>query len=63
MMQVFQNNKQIKKINEFLRLTPGITTIFTVLATVLFVTHLVACFWFLLAKITNFPDNCWVVIQ
>ena len=53
----------LKKFNDFLRLTPGITTIGQVIATVLFITHLVACFWVLLAKLTDFPDDCWVKRQ
>jgi len=60
MMSVFKNSKTFKRINEFLRLAPGITTIMTVFASVFFLTHLVACFWFLLAKLFDFPDDCWV---
>lgn len=60
MLGFIRNNKTIKKFNEFLRLSPGITTIFTVFAAVIYLSHLVACFWFLLAKITDFPDSCWV---
>lgn len=60
MMSFIRNNSTIKKFNEFLRLSPGITTIFTVIAGVFYLSHLVACFWFLVAKITDFPDDCWV---
>lgn len=59
-MSLVKNSKTFKKFNEFLRLTPGITTIFTVYASVFFLTHLVGCFWFLLAKLYDFPEDSWV---
>ena len=31
------------------------------LLTVLFLTHLVACIFFLQAKWQDFPDSCWVI--
>ena len=31
--------------------------------TILFLNHLMACLWFLNAKLHNFPASCWVVRQ
>lgn len=42
-------------------MTSSTSSMIGMLFTVLFLTHLVACMFFLQAKWQNFPDSCWVV--
>ena len=51
----------LNQIQEFLSLTSSTSSMIGMLFTVLFLTHLVACMFFLQAKWQNFPDSCWVV--
>ena len=44
-------------------MTPGISNMFFVISSVLFLNHLVGCFWFLMAKLMDFPETCWVSRQ
>jgi hypothetical protein len=35
--------------------------LFSIAAAILFLCHLVSCFWFSIAKLRGFPSNSWVV--
>ena len=43
-----------------MRLTPGITSMIGVIAAVVYMNHLIACFWFFLPKISGYPANNWI---
>jgi hypothetical protein len=43
-------------------INPGYLRITKFLVTVLLLTHWIACIWFLIAFIDNFPKDCWVVV-
>ena len=58
-----KTNKSVIKMTEFLRLTNGISSMIGVVFAVIFITHLVSCFWFLMAKLYDFPPECWVTRQ
>lgn len=32
-----------------------------IVLSILFVNHLMACFWYMQAKLMDFPSSCWVV--
>ena len=38
----------------------GVGKLITVLISVLFIVHSVACFWYAMAELNDFPDDCWV---
>ena len=42
-------------------MNPGYMKMVNVTLTVLFLVHLVSCFYFIIAQFTNFDPDCWVV--
>jgi hypothetical protein len=38
----------------------SIKEMLTIISTIIFTNHLVACLWFFQAKLLDFPDDCWV---
>lgn len=36
--------------------------IMQIMGVVFFINHLVACLWYGVARITDFPDDCWVIL-
>ena len=44
-----------------MKLNPGYVKVTQVSMTVLFLVHLVSCFYFMVASFTNFDPDCWVV--
>jgi len=69
LLRIFRLFKLVRvlKVSKFdnmgklLRLSNSIKTIAQNIFFILFLTHLMGCFWFLQAKMTDFPDDCWVV--
>mmetsp|Transcript_14880 Transcript_14880/g.25342 ORF Transcript_14880/g.25342 Transcript_14880/m.25342 type:complete len:352 (+) Transcript_14880:683-1738(+) len=52
---------KLQSMNKFLKLSNSIKEILKIIGAIIFMTHLMGCFWFLQAKLTDFPDSCWVV--
>lgn len=61
-MRFLKYNRTIKSLLEQIKLNPGYTKLITVSVTVLFLVHLVSCFYYLVAQFTNFDPQCWVVM-
>lgn len=61
MMRFAKKNKSLRKLTEFMSLTSGVTQMLGVVVTVVFLTHVSACFWFLQAKLENFEPETWPV--
>jgi len=61
MIRLFKQSKQLRHLTEFLSLTSGATQIMGVCVTVFFMTHIVASFWFFIAKLDDFNPDTWVV--
>ena len=61
MVRILKYNKNFQKIFDSSKMNAGVTRMLRVLVTVLVLVHLVACFWFLLAKFEDFHPETWVV--
>jgi len=51
----------LAQVQELLQLTSSTSNMVGLLLTVLFLTHLVACIFFLQSKLMDFPDDSWVI--
>ena len=54
------STQSLRKLFKNMNLNIGIFRMLRVLLNVLFLTHLVACFWFFLAKLNDFDPTTWV---
>ncbi|CDW89105.1 cation channel family protein [Stylonychia lemnae] len=61
MVRLLKYNRNIKKLMDQLRLNPGYMKMITVTVTVLFLVHLVSCFYFMVATYTDYDPESWVV--
>ena len=61
MMRLLRYNRNIKKMMDQFKMNPGYMKMVNVSLTVLFLVHLVSCFYFIIAQFTNFDPDCWVV--
>ena len=61
MFRFLRANKQLRAFTELFQVTSGLSSIVWLLVTILFLTHVVACLWFMQAKWAEFPPDCWVV--
>ena len=61
MMRFAKKNKSLRKLTENLSLTSGVQQMLGVVVTVVFLTHLAGCFYFLLAKMDNMEPDTWPV--
>lgn len=61
MMRLLKYNRNIKRLFDQLKLNPGYMKMITVSVTVLFLVHLVSCFYFMAASFTDFDPDSWVV--
>mmetsp|Transcript_21884 Transcript_21884/g.33954 ORF Transcript_21884/g.33954 Transcript_21884/m.33954 type:complete len:317 (+) Transcript_21884:863-1813(+) len=48
-------------MNRLLKLSNSIKQMVQIVGAILFLTHLMGCFWFLQAKMMDFPESCWVI--
>ena len=51
----------MKALIESIKINNGILRMMKVAGSVCFLVHLMACFWYLLAKLENFGPDTWVV--
>jgi len=51
----------MKAISNLFNMTSGAKQLLMIFGGVLFITHLVGCFWFLLAKESGYTPDTWVV--
>ena len=36
--------------------------LFQIMGVVFFINHLIACLWYGVARVTDFPEDCWVIL-
>lgn len=53
-------NSSKSQMAKAIKLGNSIKEMLTIISTIIFTNHLVACLWFFQAKLLDFPDNCWV---
>lgn len=63
LVRLLKQSKQMKAISQFFSMTSGARQLVTIFISILFTTHLIGCFWFLMAKEWGFHPDCWVVRQ
>lgn len=61
MMRFAKKNKSLRNLTQFLDMTSGVTQMIGVVVTVVFLTHLAGCFWFLQAKLDDLEPDTWPV--
>jgi len=61
MLRIFKQIKLFKRLIEFANLNAGVVRMIKVAGTVCFLVHLMACFWYLLAKVEGFTPDTWVI--
>jgi hypothetical protein len=63
LIRLLKQNKQMRAISALFKFTSGGRQLLTIFMTIIFATHLVGCFWFLVAKENEFKPSSWVVRQ
>ena len=53
-------NQNMGNMSKLLKMGNSVKQIIQIIGTILFITHLTACLWYMQAKMTDFPDDCWV---
>lgn len=61
MLRLLKYNKSFKKIFDAMKMNAGIMRMISMTVSVFFFVHLMACFWFLVAKFDDFNLDTWVV--
>ena len=60
LVRLVKYNRSINKILQSLKMNQGVKRMISVLITMLFMVHLIACLFFLIAKLNNFCPESWV---
>ena len=61
LIKIAKYNAFLANFIERLNINPGLSRVYKLLIVALMITHLMACFWFLCAKLNDFGANTWVV--
>jgi hypothetical protein len=61
LVRLMKQSQSIKTISNFFNISSGTRMLITIFISMIFATHIVGCFWFMLAKESGFPNDCWVV--
>ena len=60
MIRLFKSNKFIEKMINTFKTTSGILKLVRFSISVVLLVHIVACFWFFMAKLVDFDPDTWV---
>jgi hypothetical protein len=55
------NASKMKGVFKILNMSGIPVKLLQIMGVVFFINHLVACLWYGVARVTNFPDDCWVI--
>jgi len=61
LFRLFKFSRSLRSVFKIMHVNQGVGKLITVLITVLFIVHFVACLWFALADIDEFARDTWVV--
>jgi hypothetical protein len=61
MSRLFRYNVFIKRVMFQIKLNPGYTKLIKVMITMFLLVHLVSCFYYMVAKFTDFDPKSWIV--
>ena len=60
MIRLFKRNKSIANVTKALNMRSGLAQMISLAAVTTFLTHIVACFWYMIAKFDGFSPDSWV---
>ena len=61
LIRLFRFSRALKSVFKLMNINAGVGKLVTVLITVFFMVHIVACLWYGVADYSNFDPECWVV--
>lgn len=63
MVRLLKYNRNIKRLMEKLKMNPAYMRMITLTLTVVFMVHLVSCFYYMIVAFSDFEPDCWIVIH
>jgi len=63
MVRLLKYNRNIKRLMEKLKMNPAYMRMITLTLTVVFLVHLVSCFYYMIVAFSDFEPNCWIVLH
>ena len=63
MVRLLKYNRNIKRLMEKLKMNPAYMRMITLTLTVVFLVHLVSCFYYIIVSFSDFVPECWIVIH
>jgi len=63
MVRLLKYNRNIKRLMEKLKMNPAYMRMITLTLTVVFLVHLVSCFYYMVVSFSDFEPDCWIVIH
>jgi uncharacterized membrane protein YvbJ len=60
LVRLVKYNRSINKILQTFKMNQGVKRMISVTITMLFMVHLIACLFFMIAKLNNFSPSSWV---
>jgi len=62
MVRLLKYNRTMKKLFNAIQMNAGIMRMLNLTVTVMFLVHLISCFWFLTCKLQDFAPDTWAVV-
>jgi hypothetical protein len=63
MVRLLKYNRNIKRLMEKLKMNPAYMRMITLTLTVVFLVHLVSCFYYMIVAFSDFEPDCWIVLH
>lgn len=61
LFRLFKFSRSLRSVFKIMHVNQGVGKLITVLISVLFIVHFVACLWYSLAELNNFENDTWVI--
>ena len=61
LFRLFKFSRSLRNVFKIMHVNQGVGKLITVLISVLFIVHFVACLWYALAELNDFESDTWVV--
>ena len=61
LLRLLKSSKHFKRMFDIINMNVGIVKMIMVAVSVMFLVHLIGCFWFLQAKLSDFNPDTWVI--
>lgn len=60
MVRLLKYNRNIKRLLDRMKMNPGYVRMLTMILTIIFLVHLVSCFYYMVVSFNDFGPDCWV---